>query len=565
MILGIWDGHDAGACLIEGGKVLAALNEERLSRKKLDIGFPALAAAHCLKLAGADPSQVTAAALSTSDLAKTLGRIFPALPQKHYQFRRRKQQLPFTNWQKQFKFWLTSFGPSPMLARLSEQETRKSLARLGFSSYQFRLIDHHRAHACAAAFASPFEEAAVITLDGLGDGASGSISKLSGGTLEEIKRISALNSLGIFFEQVTYLLNMRELEDEGKVMALADYSLPIPAEKNPLNDLFTVQGLELKARLTPRQMFNHLGKLLWQTPFEQFARMAQDTLQDKAVQLVANALSATGKSNLCLAGGLFANVKLNMLLRKLPQTKGWFVFPHMGDGGLALGTAAAADYEINGRSRIDLSHVFFGSSFGEPEMEAALKTGKLHYRKESDIAKIVAELIAKGEIVLWFQGAGEYGPRALGHRSILAPADSLKVKDDLNLKLKRRSWFQPFCPSMLEEDALELLADYGGESSPFMTMAYAVKPEARERLEAVISIDGSCRPQILPRGEKSLYRELIETVKQLKGTGCVLNTSFNLHGEPLVETPADAVQVMTRYNFPYLAMGDFLASGDKSA
>lgn len=559
MILGVWDGHDAGACLLEGSKILAAVNEERLSRRKLEIGFPRLAVQHCLKIAGVEAGQIESAAFSTSDPAKTLGRLFPFILERHYLLRRRKVQPAFLNWQKKFKFRLTALPSNPFCERLSKSLIEGRLKKLGFDNFRLELVDHHQAHAAAAAFASPFQEATVITMDGLGDGASATFSVLKNGKLETLKRISALDSIGVFFEQVTYLLNMRELEDEGKVMALADYSLPLSRENNPLDDLFQVEGLAIKARLSPTRMFESLRKILWSTPFEQFSRYAQDTLQDKAAVLIRNVLRETGIPNLCLAGGLFANVKLNRLLRRLPETKDWFVFPHMGDGGLALGAAAWANYRQNGITSLAFPDVFLGSEFSEEEMETAIKNSGLNYRREDDIAEKAARLIANGKVVLWFQGRGEYGPRALGHRSILAPCDSQTVKDALNLKLKRRSWFQPFCPSMLEEDALELLDDYReGESAPFMTMAYATRIEAAKRLAAVTSVDGSCRPQIIPRSENHLYRTLLQEVKKLTGAGCVLNTSFNLHGEPLVETPQDALKVMTSYAFPYLVLGNFL-------
>ncbi|MCL5037149.1 MAG: hypothetical protein M1269_08545 [Chloroflexi bacterium] len=562
MILGIWDGHDAGACLIEGGSIVFAVNEERFTRRKLEIGFPANSIEHCLEFSGNDAGGIEAVSVSTSDISKTMGRMFPFTVERHYLFRRRLRGLPFPGLHKKFKLWVTAFGPNGLTEFLSKKLIRAGLKKFGLHQKPLYITDHHRAHACCASFCSPFDAATVITMDGLGDGASGTVSKFENGKLEEISRISSRDSLGVFFEQVTFLLGMRELEDEGKVMALADYSLPVPPEKNPLMNLFEVDGLKIKARLSSLKMFGYLKEILWKTPFEQFARMAQDTLQEKGALLASNAVKATGIPNICMAGGIFANVKLNMLIRKLPDIKGWFVFPQMGDGGLALGAAASVNYNLHGISRIPMPGVFTGLQYNDDEIEAALKKSGLKFNREPDISLAAARLIADGKIVLWFRGKSEYGPRALGHRSILAPPYSLEIKDLLNLKLKRRSWFQPFCPSILEEDAPSIFEDYDGSQSPFMTMAYMMKPEYRDKLPAVISIDGSCRPQVVGPDDDTAFRTLLENVKKFTGTGCILNTSFNRHGEPLVETPEDAVKTMTGCNFPYMAIGDFMLYGE---
>ncbi|MCD6310655.1 MAG: hypothetical protein J7M18_08055 [Candidatus Eremiobacteraeota bacterium] len=558
MILGIWDGHDAGACLLDGSSILCAVNEERLTGKKLEVGFPGNSITRCLKFTGKDPGEIQAVSISTSDLAKTAGRVFPFLPRRHYLLRRRKKYLPFVDLQKKFKYWITTFGPNRLYKAITGSITRSKLKEFGLQDCKIFVVDHHLAHACGAGFCSPFESATIITMDGLGDGISGSARILEGGKLEPLHEISASDSLGIFFEQVTYLLGMRELEDEGKVMALADYSLPVPDTDNPLLDLFEIDGIDVRSRLSPLKMFDYLKKIFWKTSFEQFARMAQDTLEKKVTELVRNIISHTGNGNLCLAGGVFANVKLNMSIRNMPEVDGWYIFPHMGDGGLALSAAALTNYELNGISKISMKNIFLGPEYDEKEIENSVRQSGLHYKYEPDIARTTARLINEGKIILWFQGRSEYGPRALGHRSILAPADSIEIKDALNLKLKRRSWFQPFCPTILKQDAYELLSDYNGEPSPFMTMAYKIRPQQRDRLLAVISVDGTCRPQILDQDDDPLFRACLENYRELSGIGCILNTSFNIHGEPLVETPDDAIKTMKACGFPYLVIGNYL-------
>jgi carbamoyltransferase len=559
MILGIWDGHDSGAALLDGERILFAVNEERLTRRKLEIRFPERSIDACLEYAGIGREDIREIALSTSDVAKTLTRVFPSLKEEYYLIRRRKRPpKEYTFFKKRVKYRLTEYSPSVVTDAISRTMVNSRLKKMGFGGHRLHLIDHHESHAAAAALCSGFDKGVVITLDGLGDGLSGSVYVFEEpGRLERRAVLSARHSLGIFFEHVTNLMNMRELEDEGKVMALANYAYPIDDGENPLINLVTVDGLSVRCRYSSLAMYEALKKILWQYPSEQFAYMAQRTLEVKIVELVGNAVRETGMDNLCLAGGIFSNVKVNRLLRLLPGVEGCFVFPHMGDGGLAIGAAIETGRRMNGINRVSLDDVFLGPSYGDEAIEAVLRGQDFRYERCEDIAKETATVIARGEIVFWFQGAMELGPRALGGRSILARADSEDIKDTLNLRLKKRVWYQPFCPSLLEEDAAELLADYDGRPNRFMTMAYMVKDDMRKHLRGVINVDGSCRPQIVP-GDASLYGRLLTEVKKLTGHGVVLNTSFNVHGEPMVCSPQDALRTMVATGNEYLAIGNFM-------
>jgi carbamoyltransferase len=557
-ILGIWDGHDAGAAIIEGPNILFAINEERLTRRKLEVCFPEQAIRACVEAAGGDRAAIKDIAISTSDFSKTLARIIPSLKEEYYLIRRRKRPLKQTSlMEKKLKYKLTEFPPSALTQKVSRYVIQHHLAHLGLRNCRLHLVDHHFCHAVAAAFCSGFGEALIVTLDGLGDGRSGSFSLYRGGAVSTIASLPARHSLGIFFEHVTNLMNMRELEDEGKVMALANYAYPIDNAKNPLLEMFRVEGLSLTCRYSSLRLYDELRKVLWLYPSEQFAYMAQRTLEVKVLELVRNAIQNTGMHHVCLAGGVFSNVKVNRLIRLLPEVKDCFVFPHMGDGGLAIGAALAVNAQLNQINRMTLDHMLLGPHYTDDQIEQTLHVSGLSYYKSQDIVGETAELIANGEIVFWFQGRMELGPRALGARSILARPDSESIKDTLNLRLKKRVWYQPFCPSMLEEDARDVLADYDGIPNLFMTMAYMVKADKRSLLRGVINVDGSCRPQTVSN-DGSLYRRLLEAVKHLTGHGILLNTSFNLHGEPLVCTPQDAVRTMRETGNEYLAIGNFL-------
>lgn len=624
-VLGIWDGHDAGAALVAGDRLLFAINEERLSRRKLEVGFPARAIRACLDFAGLDPAQVDLVAASTTDPAKTLTRLVPRLKEEYYLIRRRKLAPrgadPF---KKAFKYRFTELAPNAASRALSRAWLKRRLGPLGLGAVPVRWVDHHAAHAAAAACCGGFAEALVVTLDGVGDGRCGSLWRFADGRLTLIRALPARTSFGIFFEHVTNLMNMRELEDEGKVMALANYAYPIPDGENPLFALIGADGLDVVSPHTSTAMFRELKKILWRYPSEQFAYMAQRVLERGAAALVAEALRRSGLKKIAAAGGVFSNIKLNMRLAGLPGVENVYIFPHMGDGGLAIGAAMAANLERNGVSAYALTDLYLGPDFSPVDIAATLegiknrdvtlfsasagrdtapaedrrmpsRPGKpesspfegsmdsrprgkdqeevsqnratalfgeadgLRWRRSADAPAEAARLILAGEIVLWFRGRMEIGPRALGNRSILARPDSRDIKDRLNVVLKKRVWYQPFCPSMLAEDAPALIEASGSalKDNPFMTMAFRVRPERLPLMAGVINIDGTCRPQFVG-DENPAYRDLLRHVREALGYGVVLNTSFNIHGEPLVCSPDEAVRMLVDGGIRYLFLDDWL-------
>lgn len=560
-ILGIWDGHDSGAAIIKDNEILVAINEERLTRRKLEIKFPYKSIEACLNYLDIKHLDISEIAISTSDPAKTLARIVPSTKEEYYLIRRRKKDLTFLNFQKKkFKYKLTELKPNWLTTSVSKRIIRKELNKVGFKNYQLSVVDHHISHVAAAAFSSGFDECLVITLDGLGDGVSGTVYIFKDKKLKNISTISAKDSFGIFFEHVTNLMNMRELEDEGKVMALADYAYPISESDNLMLKFFAVEGLNIKAKYSSLKMYQELKKILWRYPSEQFANMAQKTLEHYIIKLIQNIIKETGINKIALSGGVASNVKVNMKIRNLQECGECFIFPHMGDGGLALGAAMFLNYKLNGITSYNFSSILFGLEYSSKEIEKDLKLSNLNYKAPLNLEKETAELIAQGNIVLWFQDRMEYGPRALGSRSILALPNDTNVKDELNLRLKKRVWYQPFCPTILEEDAPVLLEDFSGKPNYFMTMAYEVREEFRKALIAVINVDGSCRPQILEKNNNSKYARLLKEVKTLTGKGVLLNTSFNIHGEPLVCSPKDAIKIFISTGIKYLVIGDFIVT-----
>lgn len=556
-ILGIWDGHDSGAALLVDGAVAAAVNEERFTRRKLEVHFPEHAIRACLRLAGLAPQQLDAIAASTTDPSKTLARVWPSAKESYYQVRRRLAPPgPLTTFRKRAKYWLTELGPTTVSERISRRALRQELSRVGLDGPPLTFHDHHFCHAVAAAAGSGFDRALVLTIDGVGDGASSTVSVLEHGRLTPLDRTPAQHSPGIFFEHVTNLLNMRELEDEGKVMALASYS-PLP-HTNPLRDLIGVDGLRFKLAAPGHSLRRRLQDILWRYPNEQFACMAQDALQHAVLALIVRAVSKTGIRQLALSGGVASNIQINRAIRMLPEVQEVFVFPHMGDGGLALGAALATAARTSGIHEIDLQGLALGPAYRDDEIAAAIERAGVPLFRPVSIADAVADHIAHGKIVMWFQGRMEYGPRALGGRSIVARADDPATRDRLNLVLKRRVWFQPFCPSLLESEAARLFCDFRGRPDRFMTMSYLLNADGRRLLSGVMGVDGTCRPQVVRDDACGPWPDLLRSVRSRLQVGAVLNTSFNIHGEPLVCTPADAIDVFRRSGADVLACGPYL-------
>jgi carbamoyltransferase len=560
-ILGIWDGHDSGAALLQNGRLRFAVNEERLTRRKLEIAFPVRSIDACLSSAGLRADQIDVVAATTCDPAKTLGRLWPGSKERYYAVRRRKSPPGLlAGLTRGVKYRMTEWPPGALSKAISATVLRRQIARRGFTPATLCLVDHHGAHAAAAAWCSGFTDCAVLTIDGLGDGLSSTLSVFENGRIERVAASPARDSIGVFFEHVTNLLNMRELEDEGKVMALADYAAPIADSANPLLRWARINDGVIEMRWPGHALRRHLARVHWRFANEQFAYLAQRTVEQTAVALARDAVRLTGCRRIALAGGVVSNVKAMRQVRLLPEVDEVFVFPHMGDGGLALGAAVHAAADAREQLDVGLDRLDLGPAYDRSDIESALMAAQLPAVCPAALPCRVAELLAAGRIVLWFQGGMEYGPRALGQRSVLARPDRTELRDRLNLVLKRRVWYQPFCPSLLEHEAPRLLEDWTGGRNRAMTMAFKVAAEYRPLLAGVMSVDGTCRPQIVHDDDQGPFAELLRCAHRGWGAAVVLNTSFNIHGEPLVCSPADAIDVFLRSGADALAIGPFLAT-----
>jgi carbamoyltransferase len=558
-VLGIWDGHDSGAALLQNGRLRFAINEERLTRRKLEIHFPSRSISACLAYAGLEPRQIDIVAASTSDPAKTLSRWWPGSKERYYAVRRRRARPGLlAALTRGLKYRVTEWPSGSVTAALSRIALRRTLARHALAHADLRIVDHHEAHAAAAAWAARSAACAVLTIDGVGDGLSSTISIFRDERLQRVAASSARSSLGVFFEHVTGLLNMRELEDEGKVMALADYAAPIADADNPLLPWIQVRDGVIETVRPGHRARRALADIHWRYPNEQFAYLAQRVVERTCVALARDAVRLTGLDRLALAGGVVSNIRASRCIRLLPEVKDVYVFPHMGDGGLALGAGVAAASAAGERIDIDLGDLDLGPAYEAQDIEGALRSSGIVTKQVTDLTSRVAGMLAEGRIVMWFQGRMEYGPRALGNRSVLARPDRIDLRDRLNLVLKRRVWYQPFCPSLLESEAPRVLVDWSSPSNRSMTMAYEVAPCFRERLAGVVSIDGTCRPQLVRDDDPSAFAGVLREARSRWSVGALLNTSFNIHGEPMVCSPIEAIDVFARSGADALAIGPFL-------
>jgi carbamoyltransferase len=563
-IIGIWDGHDAGAALIVDGHIQLAINEERLGARKLEIGWPTRSLALLREHAGPLWNDAHFA-ITTSDPAKTLTRLWPASRERYYRLRRRLEEPRWTDaLTRSAKYRITQW---PSCAPLVAWTRHYAARTLGVFSSRVSVVEHHAAHAAAAAFWPTWEkDALVVTLDGIGDGLSGSVWRLSAAdhALKPLLRIPGSASFGLFFEHVTEVLQMRPLEDEGKVMALATFAASLPDAQNPFADWFRLErrqidGLPLlSCRIPPSCMRWEVERVVWRFPREQVCRAAQSVLEQLVPAFFSALAESTGLHDFAYAGGVASNIKVNRLVRLSPGVDRLTVCPAMADGGLALGAACFAWRELTGLRPEPFEDFRLGPDHGDlaSGIEAHLRPGE-SITRPTDLPSHAADLVAAGEVLMWAQGRMELGPRALGARSIIARADSEDARDALNLRLKRRVWFQPFCPTILESEASRLLADFRGPAdvNRHMTMGYLTTPEGRRALAGAIGPDGSCRPQMVADNADEPWSRLLCAVRLRTGAGAVINTSLNVHGHPMPDSPADILAAWRHSGVPHLMLG----------
>lgn len=544
--------HDSSACLVRDGELLFAVAEERISRLKHDARFPALAIRACFDFAKIRPDQVdeicvgwqTPTATFRHDIKLYLTGQWPIT------------YLNVLNSTRHFaSMWHQHGGANPFTRQFNPTKAR------------YRFVDHHLAHAISAYSYSGFDDSAIVVMDGRGAWEATSIWHGSEGRVYPVLTIDWPDSLGLFYAVFTGFLGFVPNSDEWKVMGLAPYGKP-GVDLSMFVDVHAAPYKVRTARLVgndsgsyagwpaslgaPREPESDISEL-----HKDIAYAVQELCETAMLSVVRLALEKTRSKNLCLAGGVALNSKANGKIAAAGIVDNIFVQPAASDDGVALGAALAPF--LDGGQRLPLKpmrHAYLGPSFDDEAIEAALNTYKIRSTRLSDPAATAAEFLSQGKILGWYQGRMEFGPRALGNRSILADPRDPEMNVKVNNAVKFREWWRPFAPSLKKEAAPEYLES--AYDSPFMILTAQVRPEKRSVIPSVTHVDGSARPQTVERDVNPLYYRLIDEFGKRTGVPVIMNTSFNLRGEAIVHTPTDAIRTFFSSGMDALVLGSFL-------
>jgi carbamoyltransferase len=570
IVLGIIDSKPSSAAILKDGQILSAIAEERLCRMKMASGMPRQAIKQVMREAG-----IT---------AKDIDRV--AVAQKVSVFE--PEPIPWNGWfesghaGKPRPFEKISGTLAPIAGyipfaqkahhQLKDILSRKRLYQIpellekeyGITA-PVKYYDHHYCHATSAYYTSNYDNALVVTLDGGGDGLSGSVYHGENGRLRRLSAVDSFNSLGNFYSYITHLCGFKAESHEGKITGLA--ALGKPAYIDILREFVSYEEPGQIQYTVPMYHRSALKQIASRLP-ENFdkadlAASVQLLLEEIGIQFIQYWLRKTGIRSIAVAGGVFSNVKFNQRVHELEEVDNFFVHPAMDDSGLAVGGALAALADEPGtdpaRLLQRLKNVYFGTRYSDEEIRKAIDTFGFEATNEPEITDVVARLLAEGRVVARFTGKMEYGPRALGHRSILYQTTDPSINDWLNAHLLRTE-FMPFAPATLQEYADECFDGLNGarDSARYMTITFNCTEKMRQQSPGVVHVDGTARPQILDPDTAPDFYKIGVAYHKLTGIPSLINTSFNMHGEPIVCTPEDALRSFKQGKLDYLAIGSWL-------
>jgi len=539
--------HDSAAALIAEGKLIAAVEEERFVGRKHTSRFPQQAIRYCLDAAGITLAEVDHVAVPWNPLAKLGTRGL-------YMLRNFPRCLAGLRAEPS-KEILGSLSLWNAIRRIPA--TLKDVFQAPDAEFQTHFVTHHDAHAASAFFASAFDRGAIMTIDGAGEWDVATLGVGEGNRIRIFRRDPFPHSLGMFYGAITQYLGFKEKEGEGKVMALASYGCP--GLRYRFRDVISSNGAgevildpsyfrfqyDTKRRWYSERLTKLLGPARlpdgeMSDRYVSVASTAQAILEDTVLDMARSLHNATGLSRLCLAGGVALNSVANSrILNGSGRFDHLFVQPAANDSGGALGAALWVHHQL-GEQRIPLmDHAFWGPSYSRDQVRRALVQHRIDFLELENPIDVVAHLIADGAVVGWFQGRAEWGPRALGNRSILADPRRKDMKDILNSRVKFRESFRPFAPAILKDRVGEYFVH--GHDSPFMLLVEKIRPEKRDEIPAVTHVDGTGRLQTVSRDTNPSFYDLISAFDRLTGVPVLLNTSFNIKGQPIVLTPEDAI------------------------
>ena len=555
IVLGVNDNHDASAALVVDGELVAAVGQERIDRNKNSSLFPWDAMDEVLRIGGVAPGEVDRVVFGSHFTPSTALRRFP---HTHQSAKRRGGQFsPLLNAYVLYQVALRTSGTWEAEARASRRLLARRMRPYGYRA-PVTTLDHHLGHAASAYLCQPRDPALVITVDAMGDGTSVTVATARDGKLDLLYRQSGLAAINTYYSRVTEYLGFRPLRHEGKVTGLAAYVEPPPRAlmehfRKELH--FTGVGFSLKNYARWPRRDDPFHRFLEGFSREEIASACQRNLELQVCRFVRTWVRRTGIRDLAVAGGLFANVKLNQRIHELDGVDSFFVYPNMGDGGLAAGAALL----VAGASPGTLRDVYLGPEYGETECEEALRREGLAFGRPPDLAHQVAGLLADSRVVARFDGRMEWGPRALGNRTILYRPDDPSVNDWLNERLGRTE-FMPFAPVTLRNHAHRCYRQLEGarDAARFMTVCFDCTEWMRKVSPGVVHVDGTARPQLISRDDNPGYHDIVEAYRLRTGNPSVINTSFNMHEEPIVRSPRDAVRAFVAGHLDHLILGPFL-------
>jgi carbamoyltransferase len=572
LTLGVHDGHTATACLLEDGKVLACISEERLNREKEWSGFPRKAILKCLEISSRSAQEIDAVGICSN---------MPQIGHAHF-------QNPHT-YKKVFSGF-TKIVPSALLQssinikalnaigkfmfKSRRDNLINSLSSLGINTEKKYFFEHHLLHAATAYYTNWYKNnrELVVTLDGSGDAVCATINIGENGNIKRVAQVFNYNSICEFYTRITQFLGMKPMSHEYKVMGMAPYAQKEKKEEilNIFRRYFEISKKDPLGFINTSDTWKWgfirlLRKDLAEKRFDWIAGATQDLFEELILKWVKNAIKLTGVGNLSLSGGGFMNVKLNSLISELPEVDSLFVFPSCGDESNAIGASilAALKEGYPAGSINPLGMLYWGPSFKNSEIEKVIQerlSGKgLKISQPEQMNNTFAEKIASGKIGARFYGRMEWGARALGNRSIIADPRNQKIIHKLNQAIKMRDFWMPFAPTILAEYRNEYLLLREDYHCPFMTIAPDTKERAWKDIPAALHpFDKSARAQLVDASSNPSFYDLVSRFERITGVGGVLNTSFNLHGDPIVCSPDDAINTFLNSSLDLLQLEDFL-------
>lgn len=548
-LLSIHEDSNANASLFKDGQILCSIAEERLTRVKYQGGFPGKSITcllHNYNLSMKD-IEVIVCANKYHPLPRILWDKFPTF---EHSFLGPMQKITVYYQHALFK---NSFLKSTV------EKFNKTMLKRKFGC-KVTLIEHHSAHAYSAYITSGFDKAVVVTTDNFGDGLSSAVFCCSDGKCNFVYGSSALNSPGQFYGEIAQALGFHPLL-AGKMTGLAGYGNPDTAY-NLIKSLFSLTK-DKRDFILPTLICKFSGtgvyRKLHAYKKEDIAAAAQKRFEEIMLAYIKEAIASTGISDIALAGGVYGNVRLNQKIAELKEVKGIFIHPGMSDQGISLGAGLKYLAENTGLKPFKLTNVLWGPEYNNTEIEESLKKTKMQYKHHQNIEQVIAQILSNGKVVARFNGRMEYGPRALGNRSILFQTTDKTVNDWLNKKL-RRSEFMPFAPVTLQEYAAQcyLNIEKVKHNTKFMTISVNCTDWMKKTSPAVVHVDGTARPQIITEQDNPSYYKILKEYFLITGIPSLINTSFNMHEEPIVACPADAIRAFKTANLDYLAIGTFL-------